>query len=64
VGVTDDFFRIGGNSILAIQVSHKMSKALVCDVKVSDIFRHKSIDVLSKNISLSKVVVEGVEWKF
>jgi amino acid adenylation domain-containing protein len=63
VGITDDFFRIGGNSILAIQVSHKMSRALGCDVKVSDVFRYKSIDVLFKNISIPKVV-EGVEWKF
>jgi amino acid adenylation domain-containing protein len=43
VGVTDDFFKIGGNSILAIQVSHKMSKALGCDVRVADIFKHKTI---------------------
>jgi amino acid adenylation domain-containing protein/FkbM family methyltransferase len=42
-GVTDDFFKIGGNSILAIQVSHRMSKALGCDVKVADIFKHKTI---------------------
>src|SRR5690606_28846371 len=28
VGITDNFFRIGGNSILAIQASHRMSKVL------------------------------------
>ena len=42
VGITDDFFRIGGNSILAIQASHRMTKALECEVKVADVFKHKS----------------------
>ncbi|MEP7107701.1 MAG: amino acid adenylation domain-containing protein [Ferruginibacter sp.] len=43
VGITDDFFRIGGNSILAIQLSYRMSNALGYDVKVADLFRLKSI---------------------
>ena len=42
VGITDDFFRIGGNSILAIQVSHQMSKLLDCEVKVADVFKYKT----------------------
>jgi hypothetical protein len=46
VGITDDFFRTGGNSILAIQVSHRMSKVLGCDVKVADVFRYKTISRL------------------
>ena len=46
VGITDDFFRIGGNSILAIQVSHRMSKVLEYDIQVADIFRYKSISQL------------------
>ncbi|MEP7141397.1 MAG: amino acid adenylation domain-containing protein [Ferruginibacter sp.] len=44
VGITDNFFRIGGNSILAIQVSYRMSKALGFDIKVADLFRLKTID--------------------
>ncbi|OXG01530.1 phosphopantetheine-binding protein [Flavobacterium araucananum] len=58
VGVTDNFFRIGGNSILAIQVAHLMSKALKFDIKVSDIFRLKSIigtlEVLKEDFGLVK----------
>ena len=42
VGITDDFFRIGGTSILAIQVSHRMNKALRCEVRIADIFEHKT----------------------
>lgn len=43
VGITDDFFRIGGNSILAMQVSHRMSQVLDGEIKVADIFKHKTI---------------------
>ena len=46
VGITDNFFSIGGNSILAIQLSYRMSKALGYDLKVADLFRLKSIDRL------------------
>jgi amino acid adenylation domain-containing protein len=50
VGLGDDFFRIGGNSILAIHVSHRMSKALGVDIKVADLFRSKNISKLLHNI--------------
>ncbi|MEO5681009.1 MAG: amino acid adenylation domain-containing protein [Chitinophagaceae bacterium] len=46
VGITDNFFRIGGNSILAIQVSHGMSRALQYDIKVAEVFTHKTISGL------------------
>ncbi|WDF57315.1 non-ribosomal peptide synthetase [Mucilaginibacter sp. KACC 22063] len=42
VGIQDDFFRIGGNSILAIQAAHRMSKLLGYELKVGDIFRYKT----------------------
>lgn len=43
VGITDDFFRIGGTSILAIQVSHQMSMVSGHEIPVADIFRYKNI---------------------
>ncbi|MED7789603.1 amino acid adenylation domain-containing protein [Francisella sp. 19X1-34] len=43
VGVIDDFFRIGGNSILAIKLSHKLSKELGKRISVADIFRTRNI---------------------
>jgi amino acid adenylation domain-containing protein len=42
VGMTDDFFRIGGNSILAIQVSHRMSQASGSEIKVADVFKYRT----------------------
>ncbi|CAG0906259.1 unnamed protein product, partial [Cyprideis torosa] len=43
VGITDDFFAIGGNSILAIRTSHLMGKTLDHEIRVADLFKHKSI---------------------
>ncbi|WDF57316.1 non-ribosomal peptide synthetase [Mucilaginibacter sp. KACC 22063] len=43
VGITDDFFKLGGNSILAILVSHRMSKVTGQDIKVADIFKYRTI---------------------
>ncbi|MGB3463767.1 MAG: amino acid adenylation domain-containing protein [Cyclobacteriaceae bacterium] len=51
VGVTDDFFGIGGTSILAIQAANKMEQVLRNTVKVADIFRLKNIDQILKNHS-------------
>ena len=42
VGVSHDFFGIGGNSIQAIRVSHRMSSALGGEVRVADIFKYKT----------------------
>ena len=45
VGITDDFFQLGGHSILAIQLSHRMSQALNRVVSVKDI-RPLNIELL------------------
>jgi amino acid adenylation domain-containing protein len=64
IGITDNFFRVGGNSILAIQLSHQMSKALGRDVKVADIFKLKNIKMLSATVACVQVDPENVEWEF
>jgi hypothetical protein len=57
VGVQDDFFRIGGNSILAIRVSHRMSETLGVEIKVADVFRLRKIKVI-----LDDTTPEHNEW--
>ncbi|NOU19051.1 MAG: amino acid adenylation domain-containing protein [Bacteroidales bacterium] len=64
IGITDDFFQIGGNSILAIQVSHRMRKVLGGDVKVADVFKLKTINSLIENITLMQKNHENVEFEF
>ena len=44
ISTFDDFFRIGGSSIQAIQVVHRMNIALGWEVKVADIFKFKTIN--------------------
>ncbi|MBY7735366.1 condensation domain-containing protein, partial [Francisella philomiragia] len=47
VGVTDNFFRIGGNSILAIKLVGLLNIKLQIQLKVKDIFDCKNISKLS-----------------
>ena len=55
VGITDDFFRIGGNSILAIKLANILSKSLDTNVSVADIFTYKSISKLSAYITDNEI---------
>ncbi|MBA4259966.1 MAG: hypothetical protein C0446_12440 [Chitinophaga sp.] len=53
-GITDDFFKIGGNSLSAMQVSYLMSKELKSDVKVVDLFQYKTISQIIKHSLLGE----------
>ncbi len=46
LGIKDDFFKLGGNSILAISLAHKLSNALDLEIKVADIFSYKNVSEL------------------
>jgi len=50
VGIHDDFFRCGGNSILAIRLVHQMSQVLDLHIAVVDIFKHKTIQSFIKHL--------------
>ncbi|MCV9934567.1 amino acid adenylation domain-containing protein [Flavobacterium sp. LS1R47] len=63
VGITDDFFKIGGNSILAIQASHRMSKVLGSNVKVADIFKFKIISLIIEKCKAKKVNDENISFE-
>ncbi|MBC8757651.1 amino acid adenylation domain-containing protein [Kordia sp. YSTF-M3] len=53
VGVEDNFFDLGGDSIKNIQVINKASKYGL-DLKNKDLFKHQTIQELSKNVALFK----------
>src|SRR5260364_263652 len=42
-----DFFHLGGNSILAIQLLNKINSALQVDIKISDIFEQRTVEHLA-----------------
>lgn len=51
VGVHDDFFRLGGDSILAIRLVSKINKDFNIQIKVRDLFELKYVSKLAENIS-------------
>jgi len=61
VGMSDDFFRIGGNSILAIKLSHKISENLDIQIAIADIFKYRTIQELSNYISNLVIEEEYIE---
>lgn len=46
IGIKDDFFRLGGNSILAIRLASKINHYYHAHLKVSDIFVYKNVELL------------------
>ncbi|CAA7196944.1 Tyrocidine synthase 3 [Chryseobacterium potabilaquae] len=54
IGLHDDFFRLGGNSIMAVKLISKINHQLGVRIKVSDVFQGKTIGVLSSIIIISK----------
>lgn len=50
VGIHDDFFRMGGDSILSIQMVNKLRQYLGLAINVRDIFSYKTIAKLYDNI--------------
>ena len=53
VGIRDDFFRLGGDSIVSIQLVSRLRQRLGLSISVKDIFSYKSIERLYDNV-LSK----------
>ena len=55
IGIQDDFFRLGGDSIVSIQLVSRLRQRLDLRVSVKDIFTYKTIErlydhVLSQNM--------------
>ncbi|MCJ8271595.1 MAG: AMP-binding protein, partial [Psychrosphaera sp.] len=51
VGINDNFFSIGGNSINAIQLTASMGKQLNKDVPLALLFEHQSVAALSQRLT-------------
>jgi acyl carrier protein len=64
ISLHDDFFKLGVNSILAIRLSHQMSKMFEYEVRVADLFRLKNIKGLVENLKPVVVDVENIEKDF
>jgi aryl carrier-like protein len=54
VGITDNFFHIGGHSLLAMQVVSRIRELLAVNVPVRQLFETPTIEALAKNIEQEK----------
>lgn len=53
VGIHDDFFELGGNSMKVIQLVTALNKTFECKVSFAEIFENPTIETLSQRISLT-----------
>jgi amino acid adenylation domain-containing protein len=51
VGINDNFFDVGGNSLLMVQVNHKLREILQCEITIVEMFQHPTIKFLAKYIN-------------
>ncbi|HEX6292478.1 MAG TPA: amino acid adenylation domain-containing protein [Herpetosiphonaceae bacterium] len=59
VGREDNFFEIGGHSLLMVQVQHKLSAALGRDIAMVDLFRYPTISALARFLSDGEQAAAG-----
>ncbi len=52
VGIHDNFFDIGGNSLLVIQVHNQLQQILKRDISVVDLFRYTTINALAEYLAI------------
>ena len=66
VGITDDFFRLGGNSIKAISLVSKLQRDF--NLQVADVFNFKTPERLAENIIVQKDAfkerLEKIKWQY
>jgi acyl carrier protein len=61
LSLNDDFFRLGGNSILAIRLSHLLNKTLSCEISPADLFTLKTVHNLYTSFFAKKTSIKGKE---
>ena len=59
VGVNDNFFDLGGHSLLIVTLQSRLNAALERSIPVVDLFRHPTVSALAR--SMGNTAGEGVE---
>jgi yersiniabactin nonribosomal peptide synthetase len=61
ISVEDNFFEIGGDSLLAIQCMNRLTKELMVDVSLQDIFSADSLRALAKTLLEKGALNEDID---
>ncbi|HEX3030485.1 MAG TPA: amino acid adenylation domain-containing protein, partial [Clostridia bacterium] len=61
VGINDNFFSLGGDSIKAIRVANYVSKVLNTDIQIADLYQYSTIRELYENITQRPDTVSNEE---
>ncbi|TBR56964.1 non-ribosomal peptide synthetase [Westiellopsis prolifica IICB1] len=54
VGVNDNFFNLGGHSLLLVKVQAKLNKILKEEISIIELFQHPTIDSLARHLNHKK----------
>ena len=62
IGINDNFFKLGGNSILAIKLIHLVNKNTILNIKLSDLFEYKTIqNICSNKVNTTQIAIDEGE---
>ncbi|MFL4951233.1 amino acid adenylation domain-containing protein [Streptomyces sp. MMS24-I31] len=59
VGVTDDFFRCGGNSLLAMRLMSRVNEQFVVDVPLRDFLGAPTVERLARAVDAARASADG-----
>ncbi|HEX2269993.1 MAG TPA: phosphopantetheine-binding protein, partial [Pyrinomonadaceae bacterium] len=50
-GINDNFFDLGGHSLLMVQVNSKLRAAFDCDISLVEMFKYSTVASLAEHVS-------------
>lgn len=64
IGVHDDFFKLGGTSLIAIKIANNIRKHLNLEIDAHAIIKYRTISELAKHIGINQPGLEKVITKY
>ncbi len=61
VGVTDNFFDLGGHSLLIIRVHDQLRRSLAADLTIAEMFQYPTVEALAARIQRPEVPAVGLQ---